>query len=122
MSKATLNWVTVELLGYSFYSNKGYRILIPLVKNNYYDFVAEKDNEFIRVNVKIAGLKDKNIPHSWSINLSGGSHDVKEWRYTNVDIFLAWIPTEERFIEVPSNIFAGSASKAKRIPRELLIR
>ncbi|KKN85517.1 hypothetical protein LCGC14_0278400 [marine sediment metagenome] len=81
---AETNWQTVELTGYSYYSNKGYRILISLVTDHGYDFVAEKDGEFIRVNVKVAGLKAKTIKNSWSIS-KGGALTTK----SEVDVYLA---------------------------------
>jgi hypothetical protein len=121
MKEATIRWMTTKMLGYSYYAAKGFRVLVPLVKTRTYDFVVEKYGDFIRVNVKIAGLKDKNDPDSWSINLSGDDHKGRKWRYETIDVFLAWLPEEERFVEVPGTIFNGTASKAKRIPKEFLV-
>jgi hypothetical protein len=112
-------WATTELTGYAYFSAKGYRILAPLVKNNGYDFVAEKDGDFIRVNVKTAYLNDKNRPNSWSISLPG-SKGCKVNRVNEVDLFLVWVPYQERFIELPGDFFKGSVSKSQLIPKTLL--
>lgn len=113
-----MDWQTIELMGYSYYANKGYRILVSLVRNDGYDFVAEKDGEFLRVNVKSAGLKDKSQPSSWSISQAGGSTSG----YTecnSVDVYLTWLPEHKKFIEIEGSFLNGGNSKSKRIPKSL---
>ncbi|KKM00295.1 hypothetical protein LCGC14_1805800, partial [marine sediment metagenome] len=83
-----MKWESVELRGYSYYSERGYRILVPLVDVSGYDFVAEKDGTFIRVNVKRAGLKSKDNPNSWSIARASGSFKVGK-DVVNIDVYLA---------------------------------
>ena len=107
-------------MGYAYYAGKGYRILIPAVRNDGYDFVAEKDGLFVRVNVKMAGLKDKSQPGSWCISqASGGTCGHKD--KASVDIYLSWLPHEQRFIELDGGFLNGGNSKSKRIPSEFLV-
>lgn len=119
-----MDWQSVELLGYSYYSSQGYRILTSLVRNDAYDFVAEKDGKFIRVNVKQAGLKDKNIPNSWCISQASGAFDNAaakgKRKVSEVDVYLAYLPETGRFIELPGDFFDGVASKSRLIPKHLL--
>ncbi len=118
-----MDWKTVELLGYTYYSERGYRILIPLVSNEGYDFVAEKDGEYLRVNVKKAGLKDLSNPRSWSVSKASGANakSTHNPEKLPVDVFLAYIPApHNKFIVLPGDFFSGSNTKAKRIPVALL--
>ena len=114
-----MKWEVVELLGYTHYAAKGFRICVPLVRNDGYDFVAEKDGLFFRVNVKLAGLKDKSDPNSWSISKASGaaSKNVK----TSCDVFLVYLPHFSRFIEIDGQFFDGGNSKSKRIPSNLFL-
>jgi hypothetical protein len=116
-----MDWQTIEMLGYAYYSQRGYRVLVSLVRTNDYDFVVEKDGEFKRVNVKLAGLKKKSEKNSWSISQSSGSkYRAIEKAGSNVDVYLAYLPHEERFVEIDGDFFVGVNSKCKRVPRELL--
>ena len=113
-----MNWQTIELLGYAHYSERGYRVLVALVRNDGYDFVAEKDGEFVRVNVKVAGLKDKSNPTSWSISqASGGAsgHSKK----APCDVFLTYLPEQQRFTELPGTFLSSGNSKSRRLPKEV---
>lgn len=113
-----MNWESIELLGYSHYSSQGYSILIKLVSNSNYDFVAERDGIYKKVNVKKAGLKSKSIPGSWSISQAGGSNPLSKTREKrDVDVYLAWLPHLEKFIELPGDFFDGANSKSKVIPK-----
>ena len=112
-----MNWQQAELLGYAYYVEKGYRILVPIVRYDAYDFVAEKDGVFIRVNVKVAGLKDKSDPNSWAISQASGGLPGKTQKGT-VDILLTWI--QKRFIELPGDFFKDGNSKSKRIPKDFM--
>lgn len=114
-----MDWKTIELSGYAYYSARGYRILIPLVSGEGFDFVAHKDNEYIQVNVKCAGLKSKKIPNSWSISVSSGGGN-KSINAAKCDVFLVWLPVHEKFIEIDGDFFIGSKSKSKLIPKHLL--
>jgi len=113
-----MDWETVELMGYAYYSEKGYRILAPLVVNHSYDFVAEKDGLFVRVNVKKAGLKSKLDPNSWAIYIDAGAArgPINE---VCCDVYLAWVDSCKRFIEIDGRFFIGSKSKSKIIPKSL---
>ena len=114
-----MDWQQIELMGYSYYAGKGYRILAPLVRTDGYDFVAEKAGEFVRVNVKTAGLKDKSDPESWSISQASGVR-VKPTDSHQVDVYLTWLPSQDRFIELDGDFLNGGNSKSKRIPKGLL--
>lgn len=114
-----MKWEVVELLGYTYYAEKGFRICVPLVRNDGYDFVAEKNGLFLRVNVKLAGLKDKSNPNSWSISKASGASakNVK----TECDIFLAYLPSLNHFIEIDGKFLDQGNSKSKRIPKKLFL-
>lgn len=115
-----MNWQTIELLGYAYYSERGYRVLVSLVRNDGYDFVAEKDGEFVRVNVKVAGLKDKTDSNSWSISQSSGvasGHSTK----APCDVFLTYLPEQQRFIEVSGSFLNAGNSKSRRLPKEMFL-
>jgi hypothetical protein len=115
-----MDWQTAEILGYAYYAERGYRVLVPVVRNEGYDFVAEKDGEFVRVNVKVAGLKDKADSGSWSISQASGSftaHSVK----SPCDVFLAYLPDQQRFIELPGSFLDSGNSKSRRLPKEMLL-
>ena len=114
-----MDWKTVELSGYTHYSEQGYRILIPLVSGEGFDFVAEKNAEYVRVNVKCAGLKTKKASNSWAISVSsgGGNKNIDEIK---CDVFLVWLPAHKKFIEIGGDFFIGSKSKSKLIPKHLL--
>ena len=113
-----MDWQSVELLGYAYFSEKGYRILVPVVRYDGYDFVAEKNGEFIRVNVKMAGLKDRTRSNSWSISQAGGSGAGYHENH-QVDVYLTWLPHKEKFVELDGDFLLGGNSKSKRIPLEL---
>ena len=113
-----MKWEVVELMGYAHYAKLEYRILVPLVKNDGYDFVAEKNGTFVRVNVKLAGRKSRKIENSWAISIaSGASKDINK---VMCDIFLVMLPHKNVFIELPGDFFVGSKSKSKLIPRKFL--
>ena len=114
-----MDWQTVEMLGYTYFSQKGFRILVPLVDNSGYDFVAEKDGVYKRVNVKVAGIKDPARKNSWSISMASGSKkDLDKDQKT--DIYLAYVPPTGKFIELPGDFFKGSRSKSRCIPIKLI--
>ena len=115
-----MEWQQTELRGYEYYSKKGYRILVALVSGENYDFVAERNGDFIRVNVKTAGLKDKKQPNSWSISQASGSYPKQKNNY-HVDIYLTWLPHLEKFIELSGDYLNSGNTKSKRIPKEFLI-
>lgn len=114
-----MDWQTTELMGYAHYARKGYRVLVPVVRNDHYDFVAEGHNEFVRVNVKTAGLKDKSQADSWSISHASGGYEGSRDAVT-CDVYLTWLPDQKRFIEIPGSFLVGGNSKSKRIPKEYL--
>lgn len=116
-----MEWKTVEIMGYAYYSKKGYRILVSLADNYGYDFIAEKDGEYVKVNVKLAGLKSANkYPNSWAISNAGRGNWRAKLLETNCDVFLVWLPHQERFIELNGDFFHDSNSKSKLIPKDLL--
>jgi len=117
-----MRWEVVELMGYAYFAELGYRIFVPLVRGDGYDFIAEQNGLFLRVNVKLAGLKDKSDQNSWSISQASGSIQNSPRRdKTTCDIFLTYLPFSNRFIELPGSFLDSGNSKSKRIPKELLL-
>lgn len=112
-------WETVELMGYAYYSNKGYRILVALIDTSGFDFVAYKDNEYIRVNVKKAGLKSRTITNSWCIPKASGAKTTPTPSCITCDVYLAWLPEKEEFLELDGTFFIGVSSKSRIIPKAL---
>ena len=106
-------------MGYAYYSELGYRILIPLVSGEGFDFVAANGSEYLRVNVKCAGKKDKNNPNSWSISVASGAGS-KNIDTVSCDVFLAWLPHLKKFVTLDGDFFVGSKSKSKLIPRHVI--
>lgn len=117
--KAYMKWEVVELMGYAYYAEKGFRICVPLVLNDGYDFLAEKNGLFLRVNVKLAGLKDKINPNSWSISKASGAA-AKNLK-NQCDVFLVYLPQVSHFIEIDGKFLDQGNSKSKRIPKSLLL-
>jgi len=66
----------------------------------------------------VAGLKSKGDQNSWSISVASGSA-AKNMNKVGCDIYLAWLPMQERFIEINGDFFLGSKSKSKTIPKQL---
>ena len=117
-----MEWEVVELKGYAYFADRGYRIFVPLICGIGYDFIAAKGDELIRVNVKLAGLKDKSNPSSWSITLASGAiSSGSKSDKVKCDVFLAYLPNKERFIELPGTFFDTGNSRCRRIPKELLL-
>lgn len=114
-----MDWKTIELLGYTHYSQRGYRILIPLVSAEHFDFVAELDGSFLKVNVKMAGLKDNSDPNSWSIAVASGAGN-KDINKVTCDVFLVWLSHKQKFIEISGEFFKDSRSKCRRLPKHLI--
>lgn len=113
------DWIHTEFAGYAYYAALGYRVLAPLVRNDGYDFVVEKDGRFKRVNVKTAGLKNPSRPNSWSISRSSGAYKPGV-NTSDVDEYLVWLPHQKRFVTVEGNYMNGGNSKSKLLPQNLL--
>lgn len=107
-------WQAVEALGAAYFIEKGYSILVPFGDSHHYDFVAEKDGSFIRVNVKKAFFS----MHSWRISLSGGRLGTD--KCSHVDCFLAYLPEHKCFIELSGDFFHQARSRARTIPKEIV--
>lgn len=123
MAKTNPSWASVEMMGYAYYSDKGYRILISLVDNSIYNFVAEKSGVFLRVNVVQAFINDKSKPNSWAVSRAATtltSHDYHSKIEDMLDIYLVWLPNVSKFIELDADFFKGTNSKKKLIPKALL--
>jgi hypothetical protein len=116
----TKEWQIIELLGYGYFARKGYRIFVPLVNFQGYDFVAEKDGKFTSVNVKVAGLKNPSCSNSWSISQpSGGSKGFNKIKI-KCDVYLVYLPKQERFIELSGDFLDVGNSKSRLIPKNML--
>lgn len=123
MTKESVDWRTIEISGYTYYSSKGYRILVSLANNTVYNFAIEKDGEFSRVHVTQAFLKDRNKPNSWAASrtattLSKSDYDDNVEQL--IDIYLVWLPHQARFIELEADFFSSVNSKNRLIPKYLL--
>jgi len=118
-----MDWQSAELAGYSYYANKGYRIFVPLVYGDGYDFIAEKSGEMLRVNVKVSGLKDRTDTASWSISqASGFKPHASRQNKVPCDVFLVYMPEQSRFIELPGDFLDCGNSKSRRIPKEMYLQ
>jgi hypothetical protein len=107
-----MRWETIEVMGAAHYMEQGFVVCRPIVQSPGYDFIIERDEKCYRVNVKKAGIRNKDRPYGWSINGSS--------KHTNCDIYLAWVPPLEKFIELPGDFFDGVKSKNRNIPKELI--
>ena len=107
---SSLRWQTVEALGLAFYIEKGCRVLTPLIDNKDYDFAIEEDGEIKTVNVKKA-YWDKG----WAISKTGALTGNGP-----VDIYLAFLPVQQVFIELHGSFFDCVSSKSRKIPTDII--
>ena len=116
---------SAEPLAEAYYMAKGYNVSKPNNLALHYDLVIEKDGDFKTVNVKLAGLKDKNRPNSWSISANvirrnSISSPYKVRALKKPDIYAVWMPNKKDFVELPSNFFNGQTKgNSKLLPKEL---
>lgn len=103
---SSIRWQTAEALGLAFYVEKGYRVLTPLIEAHDYDFAIEKNLEFKTVNVKKAYWD-----RGWAISKTGATNGNGP-----VDIYLAFLPVHQTFIELHGSFFDGVSSKQRKIP------
>lgn len=97
-----MEWRAIESEGFGHFIRKGWRVLISPFDIACYDFVAEKDGMFVRVNVKMAS----HNRGSYVITRSGrAAHRV------DPDLYLAWIPDKQAFIEVPGPLMRGKSMR-----------
>lgn len=102
-----LNWRTVESLGHAHFHQRGWRILIsPYDTTTGYDFVAECDGSFCRVNVKQASPR-KDRKRGYQIAKPGRTRQPRD-----PDCYLVWLPREQQFIELPGDFLKGRSSRA----------
>ncbi|MBA7662269.1 hypothetical protein ES703_70297 [subsurface metagenome] len=123
------DWQTVEIAGYHYYSNLGYRVFVSLVRTEHYDFVIEKGGRFKRVNVKLAFSKSYSNSSSWFISVShtqtkkflplSFEERIKAIKKV-LDIYLVWIPKTNRFIELLPGFELHMTTKYIRIPNGFL--
>lgn len=76
-----------------------------------YDFVAERNDQFVRVNVKQA-TACKDARRSYVIARPGTNR-----RGVDPDLYLVWLPRERQFITLPGNFMKGRGSR--KIPVSL---
>ena len=110
-----MDWKTIEILGMTYYTKKGYKILVQLVDNDSFDFVILKGGKYLSVNVKKA-FKHKG---RWCFSRSGGRGGTKI-APPAADIYLAWINPEGRFIAVTREQIPSVKTRLVRIPQSLL--
>ena len=103
-----LEWRAIEAEGHAHFIRKGWRVLISPYDIACYDFVAEKDGMFLRVNVKTATWHGA----TYSISRSGrAAHRI------DPDLYLVWLPKERAFVEAPGPMLKG---KSARLPRRFV--
>lgn len=108
---SSLRWQTVEALGLAFYVEKGCRVLTPLIENKDYDFaIQEDDGEIKTVNVKKAYWDS-----GWSISRTGALTGNGP-----VDIYLAFLPVQQVFIELDGSFFDCVSAKSRKIPAAII--
>lgn len=107
---SSLRWQTIEALGLAFYIEKGCRVLTPLIDNKDYDFAIDEDGEIKTVNVKKAYWD-----RGWAISKSGSLNGNGP-----VDIYLAFLPVQQVFIELHGSFFEAVKSRARKIPVKII--
>ena len=76
----------------------GYKVSFPYVENNRYDLVAEKENKFIRVQVKYATPKEGVL----EINCrSSNNWSVLHYSSRDIDLIAAYNPHTEKVYFIP---------------------
>ncbi len=99
-----------EITALGYYAALGYRILLPLVDGEGYDFVAEKAGKFTRINVKVACRVSTTTHSYWRVSLCAGG-DRNRSAAECVDVFLVWVPSpRNEFIELGKAEVAGKRS------------
>jgi hypothetical protein len=107
-----MDWLKCELDSYSFYSKKGFDILIPLGKSQPYDFVVlDSEGNCFRVNAKLAHIHNSNYRINTASRIRDRSHLDKL-----VDIYLVWLPDRENFIEMDGSFLRNCTNGVKDIP------
>lgn len=105
-SSRRLDWRAVEALGHAYFCQRGWRILMPLYEPTFYDFVAERDAQYVRVQVKRASPRPKNCG-GYLISKPGRNRSAPD-----PDLYLIWLPREEAFIELPGDFLATASCRA----------
>jgi Holliday junction resolvase-like predicted endonuclease len=100
-----LNWRAVESLGHAYFHQRGWRVLLSVYDTGSYDFVAERDDLFVRVNVKQASV----VGGTYMIAKPGKNRTAKD-----PDLYLVWLPKEQTFLELPGDFLQQKSSR--RIP------
>lgn len=109
VSAQHLDWRTVEALGHAYFIQRGWRVLISPYDTATYDFVAERDSVFVRVNVKSA----KRSSGSYRISKPGGQRNRGDLRpRPDPDHYLVWLVDHRRFVELPGDFLAEVSCKA----------
>ena len=83
-----------ELQCISAFYEMGYSVSIPYGENNRYDFIADIENNLIRVQVKTASTKDDGKSYSFSCRSSrtNGKRTInKKYTKSEIDFFATFI-------------------------------
>jgi len=91
----------------------GWTVLHPLSENNRYDLVAERGNEFKRIQVKYVTPKNGGLPVNCR---SSNNWSVKRYSPKEVDIIAAYDSRDENIYFIPSSIFNASTIKLRLEP------
>lgn len=89
----------------------GYEMTTP-AEEQPYQIIATKNGMAIKVCVKIAQRGRKSQPNNWKIV----TYTAKE----PPDVYLVWIYSQERFIELPGSFFKGCTGTVRTVPLEIV--
>jgi hypothetical protein len=95
-----MNGDTTELLMAARLKQSGYEVSIPVSGSCRYDLVAEKDGEFLRVQVKTARYSNGGIKFKCHSG-NGVKRDRMGYTKEDIDIFMVFEPTEEQIFWIP---------------------
>lgn len=91
--------------------SSGYEMTTPADEQPY-QFIATKGEIVVKVCVKIAQRGRKSQPDNWKVV----TYTAKE----PPDLYLVWIYSQERFIELPGSFFKNCAGTVRTVPLEIV--
>lgn len=100
-----------ELAFISHLIEKGYSVLTPVNPNSSYDLVIEKENSFIRVQVKYCTPKNGRI----RVELRRPKRKTAPYRLRNVDAMGVYDSINKRFYLVPMEVISEKTEMWLRV-------
>lgn len=83
----------------AFYLQNGYEVCLPIGDKRRYDFLVEKEGEIRRVQVKYAGLSNRNKCVA-GLRITGGNQSfnyAKKYRDNDFDILFVYTERDEKY-------------------------